>query len=238
MKDLSREWRPVPGWEGFYEITRDGDTRSVPRKITQRNGHVINRRGRQLQHHLNGDGYPYVHLSDVANGRASNSLVHRLVALAFIPNPSHLPEVDHIDGNPLNRGASNLRWVDRATNCRAASCSKLSDSVAATIRERVAAGETQASLAREFGLHPSTIWTAVHRVNWFDGPGDRRPRGRGRERPSLEHNGERMSVAAWARKLGYPATTMRRRLRKMPTGDALRPSAEAIARSAGEGKDG
>ena len=42
--------------------------------------------------------------------------VHRLVAMAFVPNPKNYTEVDHIDRNRANCSADNLRWVDRRTN--------------------------------------------------------------------------------------------------------------------------
>lgn len=43
---------------------------------------------------------------------------HRLVAMAFIPNPDNLPEVDHLDFNKQNCRIDNLRWVTRKENIK------------------------------------------------------------------------------------------------------------------------
>jgi hypothetical protein len=43
-------------------------------------------------------------------------LVHRLVALAFVPNLSEYETVDHIDGNKENNHYTNLQWLTRSEN--------------------------------------------------------------------------------------------------------------------------
>lgn len=55
-------------------------------------------------------GYLYISL------RNKKFNIHRLVAIAFIPNPVNFPEIDHIDGNPLNNNANNLKWATRQQN--------------------------------------------------------------------------------------------------------------------------
>jgi hypothetical protein len=63
------------------------------------------------------DGYLSVILTD-DDGNRKSFTVHRLVALAFIPNPD--PEkfdcINHKDENKLNNDVSNLEWCDRAYN--------------------------------------------------------------------------------------------------------------------------
>jgi hypothetical protein len=52
------------------------------------------------------------------NGIVKRFLIHRLVALAFIPNPEDKPEVDHIDNDQTNNRIENLRWATRQENGR------------------------------------------------------------------------------------------------------------------------
>ena len=50
------------------------------------------------------------------NGVYYRKIVHRLIAITFIPNPDNLPEVDHKYKNNLNNNVENLRWCTRKEN--------------------------------------------------------------------------------------------------------------------------
>ena len=61
------------------------------------------------------NGYMSINLF-MADGRRKKELVHRLVALTFIDNPNHLPQVNHIDRVRDNNRLSNLEWVTASEN--------------------------------------------------------------------------------------------------------------------------
>lgn len=64
--------------------------------------------GKELVNSLSTKGY--YHVGICGKGKVKTYRVHRLVALAFIPNPNNLPYVNHIDGNKQNNNVSNLEW--------------------------------------------------------------------------------------------------------------------------------
>lgn len=86
-----------------------------PNYSVSTNGYVMNNiTDKILKTGKDTDGYPYVNLSK--NGKRTNRRVHKLVALAFIPNPNNKPFVDHIDRNTTNNNVSNLRYATNTKN--------------------------------------------------------------------------------------------------------------------------
>lgn len=63
------------------------------------------------------NGYMKVNLYDV-DGKCKKKYVHRLVAIAFIPNPNNYSEVNHIDCDKTNNHVDNLEWCSRKTNLK------------------------------------------------------------------------------------------------------------------------
>ena len=62
-------------------------------------------------------GYAY-HNVPVEKGKYKQLLVHRMLAIFFIPNPENKPEVNHKDKNRSNNSLDNLEWVTKSENER------------------------------------------------------------------------------------------------------------------------
>ena len=103
-------WKDIEGYEGLYQVSNKGRIKSLNR---------IDSRGRKVNEKIlsskpNNKGYLRVHL--YKNGKRKPFSVHRLVAIAFIPNPNNLLEVNHKDENKENNTVDNLEWCDRKYN--------------------------------------------------------------------------------------------------------------------------
>lgn len=113
------QWRPVRGWEDYYEVSSHGRVRSCDRLVQHAKGGMALKKGKVLKNRIDGKGYPFVGLYRASKGIQLR--VHRLVADAFIPNPRSVPYVNHIDADRTNPQVSNLEWVTQSENLQHAS---------------------------------------------------------------------------------------------------------------------
>lgn len=108
----TEQWKVIEGFD-LYEVSNTGKVRSKDRTTHNRNGSFI-KKGRILKPVDNGTGHLKVELKQ--DGRKKRAYVHRLVAIAFIPNPEEKLFVNHIDNNPSNNNVENLEWCTHKEN--------------------------------------------------------------------------------------------------------------------------
>lgn len=97
------EWRPIEGFDGYY-VSPNGEVLSLRRS-----------KGIVLKPSIYRDGYKTVGLVQ-DDGRFRTMKVHRLVALAYIPNPHKFPCVNHKDECKHNNNVDNLEWCSHKYN--------------------------------------------------------------------------------------------------------------------------
>ena len=115
------EWKDVVNFKGLYQVSNLGRIKSYDKTHTgiDKIGRNINRfyPKRIMKQSLEKQGYLRLTLTD-RNKKETRHSVHRLVSIAFTPNPLNLPEVDHLDGNKTNNTIINLKWVTSVENVK------------------------------------------------------------------------------------------------------------------------
>ena len=108
-------WKDIKGYEGFYQVSDCGRIKSLERDVYRQNG--------TFHHHLkekilvpilDKDGYQYVNLSK--NGKRKVMTIHRLVAMAFLPNPENKSQINHKNEIKTNNVVENLEWCTASYN--------------------------------------------------------------------------------------------------------------------------
>jgi len=113
--------KSIKGLEDFdgYTIDNNGVVRSYYKRGVNRKYDCIDWDGNPitLSPSIKSSGYKHIGLYSLEKG-VKYFMIHRLVAMAFIPNPNDLEQVNHIDGNKLNNSPNNLEWVSRSDNVK------------------------------------------------------------------------------------------------------------------------
>lgn len=171
-------WKPIPGYEGLYEISNLGKVKSVPHVRTViRHGKAIQQEwsGRIMTTGASTGRYPKVNLS--REGKVTTHQIHALVAKAFIGEKSPELQVCHGDGNSKNPSLDNLRYDTPVGNCadrvkhgtapigEAHPRAKLTEEKVRSIRKDL---ETMAQkdVAEKYGIPTATIGGISQRRTW------------------------------------------------------------------------
>lgn len=165
----SKDWRWIPGYENLYGVTRDGRVWSAKKRT-----HA----GCWRKQTIMWSGYSTVSLSK--DGKSHTHMVHRLVAMTYIPNPNNLPQVNHMNGIKTDNVVTNLEWCtqaenqqhsrrtglykNQATGERHGSAKLTVEQVAEIKRLLPTVGNRY--IARDFGVHEATISSIRRGLTW------------------------------------------------------------------------
>lgn len=104
-------WLPAIGYEGLYEVSSLGRVKSVKRKDSK----MSKFKQMIMRQLINDCGYLFVNLWG-HDGNDKHNRVHRLVCMAFIPNPENKKDVNHKKGVKIDNRVTELEWNTRGEN--------------------------------------------------------------------------------------------------------------------------
>jgi len=98
-------YKDIIGYEGLYQISNKGNVKSLNYNKTKKE---------KILKPLYKEGYYRISLHN--NITIKWYSIHKLVAIAFIPNPENKPEINHINGIRNDNIVTNLEWCTRSEN--------------------------------------------------------------------------------------------------------------------------
>lgn len=107
MENRIEIWKDVVGYEGLYRISSNGAVVCYSK---------MGRKEKILTAYLSDNGYRKVALCK--NGDSKHVRLHRIIAIAFIPNPNNHKFINHINGIKTDNRIENLEWVTASENMK------------------------------------------------------------------------------------------------------------------------
>jgi hypothetical protein len=157
-------WRPIPGYEGVYEVSDLGRVRFLGRQISVQGRFTRTYPPKVLSPSPAGKGYLQVSL--FSDGAQRWFKVAKLVCLAFHgPKPSPKHETRHVDGVRTNNRANNLCWATKSSNALDKvfhgtwrGRKRLTAEEIWEIRSRLAAGDSLTQIGRDLGVSKGSVF--------------------------------------------------------------------------------
>lgn len=113
MGPFVEEWKPIKDFEGLYEVSNYGRIKSLAKMVRPNRGGYLHKE-RVMTSNCKKHRYKRITLKH--NGNKTCRYVHRLVAIAFIPNPDNKETINHKNGFRKDNFVNNLEWATQAEN--------------------------------------------------------------------------------------------------------------------------